>query len=393
MNSTAGKIVIRVLLPALALVGIGWFLHARGKASQAAETAQKNAAPRAVPVLVAPVEKRDVPVWLEGLGSVAAFKQVTVHSQVDGRLDQVFFKEGQAVHKGDALAQIDPRPFQVQLHQAEGALARDRAQLAGAQLNLERYRDLRKQNLVAQQQVDDQAALVGTNQGAVLIDEAAVESARLNLNYAHVVSPIDGVVGVRLVDPGNLVHASDPTGLVVITQLEPAAVFLTLPQDDLPRLNEAKDKGELVVEAWSRDGATLLESGELVVIDNQINQSTSTLRLKAVMQNPAHKLWPNQFVKARVRLSTERGAKVIPAAAVQRGPQGTFIYVVDDQKNAAAAAVKVAFVSGDLAVLAEGPDVGKQVVIEGQNQLRPGTPVLARPAKPPQNDKPKGAAK
>jgi membrane fusion protein, multidrug efflux system len=337
---------------------------------------------RAVPVLLAAAEKRDVPVWLEGLGSVAAFQQVSVRPQVDGRLEKVFFKEGQAVKKGQVLAQIDPRPFFVQLHQAEGALARDRATHHDAKINLERFTTLRGDKLVAQQQVDDQAAVAGQSEGAIKIDEAAVESARLQLDYAQIKSPMDGVAGVRLIDAGNIVHAADVnSAIVVITALDPAAVYLTTPQDELPRISAALKRGPVRCEAWSRDGAKLLGTGELAVVDNQINQSTATLRLKALVPNPDRALWPNQFVKARLLLDTKKGALVMPAAALQRGPKGTFVYVVGADQVAQSRDVNVAFVSDDVAVIAGGVNAGEQVVVEGANQLRPGTPVAARARK------------
>ena len=339
-------------------------------------------AQRAVPVLIAPVEKKDVPVWIEGLGTASAWQQVTVRTQVDGRLEQVLFREGQAVKKGQLLATIDPRPYLVQLHQAEGALARDRAQLLSGKRDLERYAELLKRGLVSRQQVDQQAATAGGSEGSVRIDEAAVESARLNLDYARIKAPLDGTVGVRLVDAGNLVHASDPSGIVVIAQLDPAAVLFTLPEDDLPRISAAQKRGVVKVEAWDRDGKNQLGSGTLAVVDNQINQATATLRLKALMPNGDRKLWPNQFVKARLLVDTRPGALVVPASAVQRGPQGTMVYVVgkDQPPTASMRPVEVVLATGDVAVLAGGVSPGEQVVVEGQNQLRPGATVSPRPA-------------
>jgi multidrug efflux system membrane fusion protein len=304
---------------------------------------------------------------------------VTVRAQVDGRLDKVFIKEGQFVKKGEVLAQIDPRPFAAQLHQAEGALARDRAQLHDAQINLERYRSLVSGKLIAQQQVDDQAALAGQAEGAVHTDEAQIETAKLNLDYARVTSPLDGVVGIRQVDPGNLVHATDANGLVVITQLDPAALFVTLPEDVLPSVTAAMAKGEVPVEAWSRDGTQLLGKGTLYVIDNQINQATATLRLKCKVPNPERKLWPNQFVKARLLVETRQNAIVVPAAAVQRGPQGTFVYLNVDGK-AQNRPVTVPLTVGDIAIVDKGLQPGESVVVEGQNQLRPGSPLQLRGA-------------
>ena len=371
----------RIVLTAVAVVAvvlIGLVVRARtsGGGGQAARSPDKSTRP--VAVTLAKVDKRDVPVWLEGLGTVAAWQQVTVRAQVDGRLDKVYFTEGQFVHKGDLLAQIDPRPFAAQLHQAEGALARDRAQLHDAQINLERYRDLRAGKLIAQQQVDDQAALAGQAEGAVHGDEAQIETATLNLDYAHVRSPLDGVVGVRQIDAGNLVHATDPNGLVVITELDPAALFVTLPEDVLPEVTAAMARGQVPVEAWSRDGLTKLGQGVLFVIDNQINAATATLRLKCKLPNPQRKLWPNQFVKARLLVETRKGATVVAAAAVQRGPSGTFVYVAGPDGKAEQRPVEIGLTLGELAIVDKGVEPGETIVVEGQNQLRPGSVLQSR---------------
>lgn len=372
-------LLVFLALAAAGVVAVVVALRVRSSGASAAEQSRDAAAAaRVVPVTVATVEQRDVPIWLDGLGSVAAWQQVTVRTQVDGRLDKVLFKEGQLVRRGEVLADIDPRPFEVQLHQASGALTRDRAQLRDAQINLERYKTLVEQKLVAPQQVDDQAALVGQSEGAIQVDLAAIESARLNLDYAQIKAPTDGIVGVRLVDAGNIVHASDAAGIVVITQLDPAAVVFTLPEDELPRVTAAQRRGDVPMEAWSRDGLTRLGVGVLTVVDNQINQTTATLRLKASVPNPDRALWPNQFVKARLLVHTENGALVVPAAAVQRGPQGTFVYVVGADDAAAVKPVTVAVTTGDVAILKGGVAVGDRVVVEGQTQLRPGTKVSAR---------------
>jgi multidrug efflux system membrane fusion protein len=350
-------------------------------------------ADRVVPVLVARAATRDVPLFLEGLGSVTAFKTVNVRTQVDGRLDKVLFREGQAVKRGDLLAQIDPRPFTIQLHQAQAALARDRAQLEGAQRNLTRYLAVAAERLIPQQQVDDQRALVEQLQASTQADQALIETARLQLDYAGINAPIDGVTGLRLVDPGNVVHPGDVNGLVVVTQLDPIAILFTLAQDDLPRVVAAQAQAQAqaqaraqgqpagpVVEAMSRDGAQKLASGELALIDNQINQNTATIRLKAIFPNPQHTLWPNQFVKARLQLTVRKSALVIPAVAVQRGPQGAFVYVVGADDKAAIRAVVVDALEGELALLSKGVAPGERVVTEGQNQLRPGARVTVRDA-------------
>jgi multidrug efflux system membrane fusion protein len=345
-----------------------------GKSSAAVE--QRGARP--VPVRPATVVRRDVPVYLEGIGNVVAYKTVTVRSQVDGRLMQVLFREGQAVRKGEVLAQIDPRPFQVQLHQAEGALARDRAQLENANLMVKRDKELVGKKLIAQQQLDSDQAVAGQTEGTVRMDQAAIESARLNLDYARITSPVDGVTGVRLVDPGNVVHAADPGGIVVVTQLDPVAVLFNLPQDELPRISDEMARGKLGVEVYGRDGATALGKGELELIDNQINQATSTLRLKAIVPNPERHLWPNQFVKARLLLTTHKGALVVPASTLQRGPDGTFVYVIGSDQTVTVRSVEAVSPTGDLAVVDKGLNQGEIVVADGQNQLRPGSKVSTR---------------
>lgn len=339
---------------------------------------------RPTPVQVAKVTQRDMPVTLEGIGSVAAYYTVTVKTQVDGRLIDVPFREGQAVKKGDLLAQIDPRPFTIQLHQAEAVHARDAAQLKNAKLNLGRYAELRKQNLVPTQQVTDQGAQVEQLEAQLRADVAAEESAKLLLDYAKIVSPIDGVTGVRQVDPGNLVRPGDPTGIVVVTQLDPIAVLFTLPEDDLPAIQRGMQDGQLTVQAWSRDGLTQLATGKLEVVDNQINQATATVRLKAIFANPEHTLWPNQFVKARVQVALRAQATVIPAVAVQHGPKGTFVYTVGADMTAQMQPVEVVAQEADEAIIAKGLEVGSQVVTDGQSRLKPGSKVALPGTKGPE---------
>ncbi|HVT06411.1 MAG TPA: efflux RND transporter periplasmic adaptor subunit [Polyangia bacterium] len=334
---------------------------------------------RAVPVLLADAATRDVPLYLEGLGTVTAYKTVNVRTQVDGRLDKVTFREGQAVKKGEVLAEVDPRPFQIQLHQGEAALTRDEAQLDGAKANLARYEAVGGQHLLPQQQIDDQRALVAQLTGTVMADQATIENAKLQLDYAKIKSPIDGVTGVRLVDPGNIVHATDANGIVVVTQMQPIAVLFTLPQDDLPEVAKQQRAGApLQVQAYNRDGSQALGTGQLELIDNQINQGTATMRLKAIFPNTDGALWPNQFVKARLRLAVRKGALVIPAVAVQRGPQGAFVYVASGDK-AEVRAVTVERIEGEDALIAKGLQPGEKVVREGQAQLRPGAKLAVRP--------------
>src|SRR5678816_4301740 len=396
-----GSTVLRVVIGALAVVAVVWYLRSRHRdrpptSSDAAATARdgsggpRGAGPRdgeggpegrVVTVQVATAERKDLPIWLEGLGTVAAMQQVTVRPQVDGRIEKVLFVEGQPVKKGDVLVQIDPRPFLVALHQAQGALARDRAQLETNQGNLKRYEGLKAQNLVAGQQVEEIAGQVGQFEGSVKIDQAQIENAQLQLDYAQVKAPLDGITGVRQVDAGNIIHQSDASGIVVITQIDPAAVFFTLPQDQLASVAQALARGDVPVEAYSRDGATRLATGKLAVLDNQINQTTATLRLKALMPNPDRALWPNAFVKARMLVETRKDAIVIPSVAVQRGPQGTYVYAVGADKTAQMKPITIALTTGDVAVVGKGLDGGERLIVEGQNQVRPGGRV--EPAPPP----------
>ncbi len=374
---------------AVALLGAGgWYWKTRprdgGEGGGGSGRGARAAAnpDRIVPVQVAVVAKKDVAILVEGLGNVLPIASVQIRTQVDGRLENVAFKEGQNVKRGDLLAQVDPRPFVIQLHNAQAALAKDSAQLRNGHLNLERYTKLREQNLIPQQQLDDQQTVADQAAGAVRADEAQVESAKLNLDYARIVSPIDGVVGVRQTDPGNVVHASDPTPIVTITQLDPIAVLFTLPQDDLSRVSTELAKGPLPVDALSREGDRKLATGKLVVIDNQINTTTATIRLKATFENPARVLWPNAFVKARITLSTRQGALVVPQIAVQRGPQGAFVYVAGADNTAQARPVEVDLVQGDVAILTAGVQPGERVVVDGQSQLRPGAKIAPRGADP-----------
>jgi membrane fusion protein, multidrug efflux system len=373
--------VVVVSLLAAAIVGAWALIRARSRAAtNTAAAAASTAANRVVPVLTAEVAQRDVPVWLEGLGNVSAFYTVTVKTLVDGRIDRVLFTEGQHVKKGDVLIQIDPRPFAIQLATAQAALVRDNANRKNSKLNADRYKTLSQQNLIAVQQYTDQQATVDQLDATVQSDEAAIGSAKLNLDYAAIKSPIDGVTGVRLVDPGNVVHAADTTGLVVVAQLDPIALFFTLPEDDLTPVMDAMHAGTLVVKAVSRDGDTTLGEGKLAVIDNQINQATATIRLKAIFDNPKQLLWPNQFVKARLHVSTKSNAIVVPAAVVQHGPQGTFAYVVGPDSVAAVRTIAVDSVQGENAIVSKGLKAGEEVVVEGQGQLRPGSHVATRPA-------------
>jgi multidrug efflux system membrane fusion protein len=379
-----------IVVAVLAGIGGAVFFARRSATSDGASgpSGAASASPdaRPAPVVVASAEQRDIPIYLEGLGNAVPLATVTVKSQVDGRLDKVLFTEGQRVKKGEALAQVDPRPFVIQLHQAEAALARDGAQSKNAKRNLDRYQTLVGQKLIPQQQVDDQETTFDQAQAAIQSDRATAESARLQLDYARIQSPIDGVTGVRLVDPGNIVHANDASGIVVVTTLDPMAVIFTLPEDDLPRVSKELAAGPLTVEAYSRDAGTRLAVGKVALVDNQVNQATATIRIKALFPNPDNVLWPNAFLKARLLLTIKKGALVVPATAIQRGPQGTFVYLVDAASKANVHPVVVDTTEDEWAILASGLAPGDRVVTEGQNQLRPGAKVAPRAATPPSRD-------
>jgi multidrug efflux system membrane fusion protein len=326
-------------------------------------------------VAVAPVQQRDIPVYLEGLGNVQAYYTVTIHSRVDGQLMQVNFREGQLVRKGDELALIDPRPYEVALAQAEATKYKDQANLENAQRDLQRYADLYKQGVIAQQQYNTQQSLVAQNEGLVRSDDAQINNAKLNLTYCHIKSPIDGKVGLRLVDPGNMVHAADQNGLLVITQLQPIAVLFTLPEDNLQMVTQHMHGNSLEVQAWSRDDTQQIAAGKLETIDNQIDPNTGTFRLKAVFNNRDNALYPNQFVNARLQVYTRNKALTIPAAAIQRGAQGTYVYVVKQDKTVESRPVKVALTEGTVVVVDSGVNPDDQVVTDGQEKLQPGSKV------------------
>lgn len=333
-----------------------------------------------ISVGVTTVEKRDMPYYLTGLGSVTAFNTVTVHSRVDGQIMKVYFREGQFVHAGDLLAEIDPRPYQVALDQAQGQLAKDIASQNDAKTNLERYRQLWQQGVIPRQQLDSQQATVGQFDGAIQSDQAQINNAKLQLTYCRITAPIDGRVGLRLVDAGNIVHAADANGMLVITQVRPIAVIFTLPEDDLPQVVAEMRSQRLPVEAYSRDNNTKLASGTLLTIDNQIDQTTGTIKLKAQFDNNDLSLWPNQFVNVRLFLSVRKGAIVIPSAAIQKGTQGTFVYVVGSDSKAAVRPVQMDFSEGNLSVIREGLEEGDQVVTDGGDKLQSGAAVNIHPA-------------
>ncbi|HTZ98015.1 MAG TPA: MdtA/MuxA family multidrug efflux RND transporter periplasmic adaptor subunit [Terriglobales bacterium] len=372
---------------AVSLLALGVLCAGLASCSGAAKptSARANEVP-AVPVSVATAQRQDMPYYLTGLGSVNAFYTDSIKSRVDGELVQVNFKEGQYVNKGDLLLVIDPRPYQVALEQAEATLFKDQATLRDAKLNFERYKGLlQNSGAMSQQQVDTQAATVDQLEGTVRTDQAAIDNAKLNLVYCHITSPISGRVGLRLVDPGNIVHATDANPLLVITQLQPIAVIFTLPEDQLPTVSQHMAKSALEVDAFSRDNQNKLATGKLLTIDNQIDQTTGTGKLKAIFENKENTLWPNQFVNARLLLEVRKNSTVIPAAAVQRGPQGTYVFVVKSDNTVDIRPVTVAFTQENATNIANGIAPNDVVVTDGQDKLQEGSRIETRAAAPPVN--------
>jgi multidrug efflux system membrane fusion protein len=331
--------------------------------------------PSAVPVQVTQAVRRDVPILLRNIGTVQAFQSVLVRARVDGTLDDVFFQEGQEVKRGDRLAQIDPRPYAAALAQAVAKRAADAAQLANARNDLNRYQSLSRNDFASRQQVDTQAATVAQFEATLQGDDAQIATARLNLDFCNITSPIDGRVGLRMVDPGNLIHANDAQGIVSITQIHPISVIFTLPQDTLPQVQAAMVKSKLQVQAWSADDQHQLDTGELLTVDNSIDQGTGTYRLKAVFPNKENQLWPGQFVNARLQTGTRPGVVTVPSIAVQHGPSGLFVFMIKPDQTAAMRPVEVVQDDGQMAVIAKGLDDGAQVVVKGVSRLQDGTPV------------------
>ena len=371
----------------LVVVAIGIWYYRGHSTSEAGATAAPGAAGKGkggaggagmtVPVVVATAQKGDLPVYLIGLGSATAFNTVTVRSRVDGQIVKVNFTEGQFVHAGDALIEIDPRPYQVMLEQAEGQLAKDQAQLHDVQVDFERYTLLFNEGVVPKQQVDTQQAQVGQFQGAIKADQATIDNAKLQLVYARITAPISGRVGLRLVDQGNIVHASDTTGLLVITQLQPISVIFTLPQDQLQQvLVKLRGGGQLPVEAYDRDDITKIADGKLATIDNQIDPTTGTYKLKSIFSNENNVLFPNQFVNVHMLVDTKRNLVVVPAAAIQRGPQGTYVYVVSGGDIVNIRTVAIAQTTGTNIGISSGINPGDVIVIDGQDKLQDGSKVV-----------------
>ncbi|HEX4586064.1 MAG TPA: efflux RND transporter periplasmic adaptor subunit [Burkholderiaceae bacterium] len=380
LSSLAGSIVRAARRPRVALIGAGLIAvlimavyGAADSPRQSASTAP--ASPQAISVETAVAARGDVPVFFEGLGTVQAFYTVTISPRVDGQLMKLGFVEGQMVKPGDLLAQIDPRPFQAALDQAIATKAKDVAQLANARRDLERYITLAPEEFTSEQTLETQRALVAQLEAQVVGDQAMIDNARTQLDYTTIRSPIQGRTGIRLTDPGNIVHAATATGIVVVTQMQPISVIFTLPADGLSAVRTAMALAPLQVTAISRDGKNPLGSGTVGLIDNEIDQTTGTMRLKATFPNQDGRLWPGDFVNARVLLQTRRNALTIPSTAVQRGPDGVYAYVVKPDSTVEMRPLQVAEESAGITVIEKGLQDGERVTTSNQYRLQPGTRV------------------
>ena len=370
--------VLGCILVGLAAIGLWFGVRAMLKPAPAPVVL-------AIPVVTAVAISGDVPVYLTGLGTVKAYNTVTIHVRVNGTLDKVVFIEGQDVKAGDLLARIDPRPYQAQLDQVVAMKAHDEALLADARLDLQRYQKLAAQDSIAIQQRDTQIALVAQDAATVKNDQAQIDFAAVQLLYTTITSPISGRTGVRLIDAGNIVQTTDTTGLVVVTQIEPISVLFTLPEDDFEEVNKQMTAGTLTVTASSRADNKVLGEGTLLLINNQIDQTTGTIQLKATFPNKDHALWPGQFVDVRLLVETRHNAVTVPSAAVQLGPKGVYAYVVGADEKAQMVPIKVSSANGGgpVALIETGLSAGDRVVIDGQLKLRPGVVVKATAPAPP----------
>ena len=372
-----------ILLLMLFAAGAAWFGLVPDRAASPQSVAVPPAAAGgtpAVPVTEGRAETRDVPIWLSGIGSVQPLNAVTVKVRVDGQLDRVAFTEGQDVRRGDVLAQIDPRSFRAQLKQAQANKAKDDAQLANARLDLERSTRLEAKGAASKQSLDTQRAQVAALEATVEADQAAIEMAQLQLEFSTITAPLSGRTGLRLVDPGTVVHASDANGLVTITQMQPIAVLFTVSQDELPDVLAAMARGDPAVVAYSRGGERPLAAGKLIFADSQVDQGTGHVKLKALFENSDRALWPGEFVDARVQVATVNAATVVPAKAVERGQNGTYVFRIRPDETVEVSPVTVRHVGEGTAIIADGLAPGDRIVLDGQYRLQAGARVEPRKA-------------
>lgn len=366
-------LIAAAALVAMVAIGSAFFVH---RARQEADAAPA-VPPQAVPVVAGVVTSHDVPIYLTGVGTVIAYNTVVVRSQIQGQIVSINFKEGQTVKTGDLLAQIDPRPYQAQIDQATATRDRDQAQLANAQANLTRYTQLGDKGWATPQLVETQKAQVAQLQSAIKADEALIEAAKVQLSYTRLTSPIDGVTGIQQIDIGNIISPSTPNGLVVVTQIEPISLIFTLPETNLPQIQQQqeKTKAPLTVLAYSQDGTIELDQGTLGLVDNQIIQTTGSIRLKADFPNKTHRLWPGELVNARLLVDTRHNGLTVPASVVQQGPNGAYAYVINPDTSVEVRPIKVAQISDGQALIDSGLKANEQVVVDGQYKLQPGTRV------------------
>jgi len=359
-----------ILLLVAACIGIGVYVYLK---SSSLSPKQASNAQRSVPVVTTAAKQGDINIYLTGLGSVTPLNTITVKSRVDGQLMKVLFKEGQIVNSGDLLAEIDPRPYEALLTQAEGQMVRDQALLKNAHLDEARYKDLVAKDYITKQQYDTQVYLVKQYEGAIKLDQGQIDNAKVQLIYCHITSPISGRVGLRLVDPGNIIHATDTTGLIVITQLQPITVIFTIAEDNLPSVLASLKAGKrLMAEAFNREQNKKLATGYLLTMDNEIDPTTGTVKLKAVFPNKDNGLFPSQFVNVRLLMDIKRGTLLVPTAAIQRGSKGTYVYVVQADQTAQVRPVTIGPSEGDTVSIDKGLSPGEQVVVEGADRLREG---------------------
>ncbi len=371
-----GRWIVIIVVALIVAAAAAWFFFGRAGADAAKAGSGKGDAARPVPVLAAAARKGNIEVYIDALGTVTPRSMVVVHTRVDGQLLNVAFREGQDVKAGDLLAQIDPRPFEVMLTQANGQMAHDQALLKNAEIDLDRYKTLLSQDSISKQQVDTQEALVRQYQGTVATDQGAIDNAKLQLTYARITAPISGRVGLRQVDPGNIVHASDANGLVTIAQVKPISVIYPIPEDNVPRVVKRAQSGEAIaVDAYDRSGKTKLATGRMLTFDNQIDTTTGTVKLKAEFPNQDGSLFPNQFVNIRMGIETHQDATLVPSAAIQRGAPGTFVFLVKPDQTVSIAPVKLGAAEGETTEILSGIDPGNQVVVDGADKLREGSKI------------------